>query len=100
MARARNWPCGLHKSEEGPHLYPQNCDLCLLGWGLMGIIDAGGGRWFEIHCVEIPILSCKCLQLCTLALDFGFGGCTRGFDIGIFCMLDLYQRVYWMINIS
>jgi hypothetical protein len=63
----------------------------------MGIIDAGGGRWFEIHCVEIPILSCKCLQLCTLALDFGFGGCTRGFDIGIFCMLDLYQRVYWMI---
>jgi len=63
----------------------------------MGIIDAGGGRWFEIHCVEIPILSCKCLQLCTLALDFGFGGCTRGFEIGIFCMLDLYQRVYWTI---
>jgi hypothetical protein len=63
----------------------------------MGKIDAGGGRWFEIHCVEIPILSCKCLQLCTLALDFGFGGCTRGFDIRIFCMLDLYQRVYWMI---
>jgi hypothetical protein len=63
----------------------------------MGIIDAGGGRRVEIHCVEIPILSCKCLQRCTLALDFGFGGCIRGFDIGIFCMLDLYQRVYWMI---
>jgi hypothetical protein len=63
----------------------------------MGMINADDGLWSIVHCVEIPILSCKCLQRCTLALEFGFGGFIRVCDIGIFCMLDLYQRVYWMI---